>query len=380
MNVPSGMRTQYLIRRARNVVPNQAFPLPALGACVFICAWCCLSMADDTRTFQYENKLTPIADPKPILCDHPEWVQPVHEVTRYEAPMLVDDGGADLEVRAWRFSYNARGIIEMVNRLRGDQTALIVVHPWGVDDGQGWRTPEPAGVVDFCTPIKNRLSHEHVVNVLNPFLRKYRDKVAFVMYSQPGPEDAIRKKLYRSVRGRPTEQEREQGARELHEKLSWFSYTAEPLPATLELGRATPVVDYFRQFPGLDSSTRYNGEGFWELPIPVVRGIDVHPDDVLIYDAEGYDVLKQFLKDNGVRHVLLTGYATDMCYKATCAGYENLSRDFNVFLVGDATLATFPSNSTPAFATNAALSYAALNQLVTQISWINYLGGQTANR
>lgn len=110
------------------------------------------------------------------------------------------------------------------------------------------------------------------------------------------------------------------------------------------------------------------------MPIPVVKGIDVHPDDVLIYDAEGYDVLKKFLKDNGIRHVLLTGYCTDMCYKSTCAGYENLSRDFNVFLVGDATLATFPSNSTPAYATNASLSYAALNQLVTQISWIEYRG------
>jgi len=27
-----------------------------------------------------------------------------------------------------------------------------------------------------------------------------------------------------------------------------------------------------------------------------------------------------------------------MCYAKTCAGYENLSHDFNVFLVGDATL------------------------------------------
>lgn len=342
------------------------------------CGLLCPARSDDSETFQYENKLAPIADPKPILCDHPEWVQPVHEVARYEAPMLVNDEGADLEVRAWRFSYNARGIIEMPNRLRGDQTALIVVHPWGVDDGQGWRTPEPAGVVDFCTPIKNRLSHEHIVNVLNPFLRAYRDKVAFVMYSQPGPEDPIRKKLYRSVRARPTEQEQAEGARELHQKLNSFNYRGEPLPAALKLSRATPVVDYFRQFPGLDSSARYNGEGFWELPIPVVKGIDVDPDDVLIYDAEGYDVLRQFLKDNGVRHVLLTGYATDMCYKATCAGYENLSKDFNVFLVGDATLATFPSNSTPAFATNAALSYAALNQLVTQISWIRYIGSPTA--
>jgi hypothetical protein len=59
-----------------------------------------------------------------------------------------------------------------------------------------------------------------------------------------------------------------------------------------------------------------------------------------------------------------------MCYCKTTAGYENLSKDFNVFLVADASLATFPANSSPRFAVNAAISYAALQQLVTQISWV----------
>lgn len=57
-------------------------------------------------------------------------------------------------MRAWRFSYNARGIVEMPNRLQAKATAVIMVHPWGIDDGQGWNTPEPAGVCDFCTPDK----------------------------------------------------------------------------------------------------------------------------------------------------------------------------------------------------------------------------------
>jgi nicotinamidase-related amidase len=70
------------------------------------------------------------------------------------------------------------------------------------------------------------------------------------------------------------------------------------------------------------------------------------------------------------RHILLTGYCTDMCFKSTTAGYVNLRKDFNVFLVGDATLATFPANATPAYATNAAISFAALENLVTQISWV----------
>src|SRR5207253_226268 len=48
----------------------------------------------------YENRLKPIADPKPLLADHPQWVEPVRETRRFEAPMLVSDEGADLEVRA----------------------------------------------------------------------------------------------------------------------------------------------------------------------------------------------------------------------------------------------------------------------------------------
>jgi nicotinamidase-related amidase len=92
----------------------------------------------------------------------------------------------------------------------------------------------------------------------------------------------------------------------------------------------------------------------------------------VIFDADGYAKLRDFLRASGVRHVLLTGYATDMCYARTCAGYENLSKDFNVFLVGDATLATFPAHVTPKFATSAHLAFASINQLITQISWITY--------
>jgi nicotinamidase-related amidase len=327
---------------------------------------------DAPPTRVYQNQLKAVSSPAPILADHPEFVAPIHEVGRFEAPLLVDDPGADLQVRAWRFSYNARGIIEMPNRLKAAQTAIIMVHPWGIDDGQGWRTPEPAGVCDFCTPDKNHLAARHTREVIDPFQKSLRGKVALVMYSLPGREDPIRRKLYRSIRRRPTESDRQAGARELKEHLNAFAYRGEPLPTTLTLSADKPVIDYFRQFPGLDAGPRYNGAGFWDLPIPVTRDIDVHPDDVVIYDAEGYQPLRAFLQKNGVRHVLLTGYATDMCYCRTTAGYENLSRDFNVFLVGDCTLATFPANSAPRFATNAAISFASLKQLVTQVSWIKY--------
>jgi hypothetical protein len=345
---------------------------------------CTLVLAPDVGLAQgqrkYENRLTPIRDPKPLLADHPEFVEPVREVARFEAPVLVDDPGADLHVRAWRFSYNARGIIEMPNRLRAAETALIVVHPWGIDDGSGWRTPEPAGVCDFCTPAKNALVARHTREVVNPFLKALRGKVALVMYSLPGDEDAIRKKLYRSFRGRPTAEQRRQGEKELKAKLSAFAYKGAPVPAALTLSKDKPVADYFKQVPGLDAGPRFNNAGFWELPIPVTRDIDVAPDDVVIYDAQGYEPLKKFLRAQKVRHVLLAGYATDMCYCRTTAGYKNLSKDFNVFLVGDASLATFPANGSPRFATNAALSFAALDQLITQVSWVKYVAPASGGR
>lgn len=325
---------------------------------------------EPTRT--YENRLSRIANPRPILADHPEFVEPVQELVRYETPTLVDDPAADLHVRAWRFSYNARGIIEMPNRLEAARTALVMVHPWGVDDGQGWRTPEPAGAADFCTPDKNHLAGRHTREVIQPFIKSLRGKVSLVMYSLPGNEDPIRRKMYRSFTHRPSEAERRQGAAELDERLNAFRYQGEPVPARLTLSTERPVIDYFKQFSGLDAGPRFNNAGFWDLPIPVTRDLDVDPDDVVIYDAAGYEPLKQFLKSQGIRHLLLTGYATDMCYCKTTAGYQNLSKDFNVFLVGDATLATFPANSSPRFATNAALSFASLEQLITQVSWIQY--------
>lgn len=322
----------------------------------------------------YHNQLKRITDPQPLLADYPEFVQPVIEKARFEGPVLVDEPGADLDVRAWRFCYNARGIIEVPNRIRSDRTAAIMVHPWGIDDGQGWRTPEPAGVADFCTPDKNHLAGRHTREVVDPLLKRLRGHVSLVMFSLRGHEYPVHKKVYRSVRYAPTTAERAEGRRELAEILDRFKYRGEPLPHELVLSDEHPVRDYFQQFPGLDAGARFNNAGFWEMPIPVCKDVEVFPDDVVYYDEDGYPTLRDFLKRHGIRHVILTGYATDMCFCRTTCGYENLSKDFNVFLVGDATLATFPANDTPRYATNAHISFASLNQLITQCSWIRIKG------
>lgn len=332
------------------------------------------SLAQESATRVYQNQLKPIENPQPLLADYPEYFEPIQEEARFETPPIVEDEGADLHVRAWRFSYNARGIIEMPNHLRSKDTAVIMVHPWAIDDAWGWKSPEPNGVADFCTPTKNAIAAGHTKKVIDPFLKRLRGRAAFVMYSLPGPADPVRASVYRSFTNTPTAEERVAGEAELRKQLAAYDYIGQSLPELLSLNTSTPVIDYFRQFPGLDAGAHYNGKGFWDLPIPVSTSVSVDPADIVIFDKEGYGPLREFLKSNGIRHVLLTGYATDMCYCRTTAGYENLSKDFNVFLVADASLATFPSNATPRFAVNAAISYAALNQLITQVSWVQIEG------
>ncbi len=225
-------------------------------------------------------------------------------------------------------------------------------------------------MADFCTPTKNHLAGRHTREVIDPFLKRLREQVGVVLYSLRSKEYPVHKKLYRSIRHNPTAAERDEGRRELAKILHDFEYRGQSLPEQLELSTDQPVKDYFRQFPGLAFGPEYNNAGFWDMAIPVTSDITMHPDDVVFYDDDGYPALRDFLKANEIRHILLTGYATDMCYCLTTAGYKNLSADFNVFLVGDASLATFPANTTPRFATNAHISFAALNQLVTQCSWV----------
>ena len=268
---------------------------------------------------------------------------------------------------------NARGIIEIPNRLKASKTAIVVVHPWGIDDGQGWKTPEPAGAAFGCTPEKNQLMLKHGKTVINPFLKSLRSKVGLIVYSLPGSEDSICEKLYRSIHRKPSDSERKQGRKELTSKLQSFNFQGEPIPRKIELTSGKPAIDYFRQFPGLDAGTKYNNRGFWNLPTPIMKSIEVARDDVVAYDVDGYAVLKVFLQENGIEHVLLCGYHADMCVRRNAVGFENLRRDFNVFLVGDAVQATLPANSSSKYATNQAVSFASLNLFITQVSWVKLL-------
>jgi nicotinamidase-related amidase len=318
----------------------------------------------------YQDRLEKLSNPPPILADFPEFVEPLRCDDRYLAPPVVNDSNADLSVRAWRYWYNVRGIVEMENRIEAKATAVIMVHPWGIDDEHGLRTPQPAGCAFFCTWEKNQVVRPHIEQVVNPFLRRLRDRVGLVGYSMPGVEDDIRRLIYASIDTPPEKLNPAEGERRLRQLLDAQRFAGKPLVQEFDLDPAHPARSYMTQTPATDARTGYNGERFWELPMPVHAALDRRPTDRVFYDGEGYAKVRKFLKDNGIRNVLLTGYATDMCVKATTCGYDNLCQDFNVFLVGDATLATFPGSTTPRFATQVALHNAALWQLVTQVGWV----------
>ena len=330
--------------------------------------------AQEVTTMSYDNTLERIENPPPLLADYPEFVEPLSCDARYLAPPVASDEGGKLLVRSWRYWYNARGIVEMENRLDAKATAIVNVHPWGVDDGHGLRTPEPAGCAFFCTHEKNQISLKHAQDVLNPFLRRLREQVAVVVHSLPGKEDDIRKLLYPSISTKPEDLDVERGERLLAELLAKHRFTGEPLARKLTLDATAPMRSYFEQTPSTDAGDRYNGPGFWQLPMPIVSVLDRGSNDIVAYDAEGYPKVRDYLKGTGARHILLTGYATDMCVARTTCGYENLRKDFNVFLVGDATLATFPGSTTPKYATQVALANAALSQMITQVGWVRMEG------
>ena len=210
-------------------------------------------------------------------------------------------------MRAWRWWYNARGIVETQNRLQARATAVLMVHPWGLDDGHGLPTPEPAGCAFFCTREKNLAVAGHLTEVVNPFLDRLRGRAALVAYSLPGVEDPIRQLLYASVRTRPEDLDAGEGERRLADLLAAHDFHAAPLVESLDLDPLRPVPSYLAATPATDAHGGYNGPGYWELPMPVHSAVRRDPSDLVFYDGEGYPIVRDYLRGRGVRHVLLLG-------------------------------------------------------------------------
>jgi hypothetical protein len=274
------------------------------------------------------GQCTPITSPDTILGDWPacdvdwaQFVQPIEpgEFERYVGPALVDTPGGDLIVRAWKYvpdvpDFGSPGIVESYNVLRSDRTALILVHPWGIEDGQGWGYPQAYNAYGYAFEgllSDNLLVLDHMDDLVKPFVDSMRGRLPLVAYSEPAGPDAVRGKLYRDYDSQPGAALRAQGRLEIEAYLNGLTGTQ------------------------------------WPDKIPVHGYLDYAPNDVVIYDDLGYAALRDFLQSHGIENVLFGGYATDMCVISTTAGYQNLTQHFNVFVVGTATLAAWPTTPDP---------------------------------
>jgi hypothetical protein len=325
------------------------------------------------ETIKYDNELQVVNNPSPIMGNFPQYVLAIGEgVKRYRSAPLVVDSDPDMSVRAWRYSYNARGIIEVENYLSSKKTAVIVVHPWAIDDDQGLKVPAPAGVAFQGETEKNKIYIKHTKDVVSPFIEKLRGRIGLVAYSLPESRDELRAKYYDSKKDRNDPTVIAAG-KKLKEILSLFNYNAQTTPDTLVLRKNYLTYDYFNEFKGNNSEDFYNNKGYWSLPILLVNSLNFTKGDIIFYDGEGYEVIKNTLESLGIKNILLMGYNTDMCLKSTPAGYENLRKDYNVFIVGDATLATFKAFKTPAVETSAELSKISLGNFITETSWVKVI-------
>jgi hypothetical protein len=257
----------------------------------------------------------PVAEPGTLLGDWPAYVEPIApgDYPRYEEEPAVDDVGADLLIRGWRYDPDL-GIVESESELRSDVTAVVVVHPWGIDDGQGWSYPQAYAAYGYVFEglyDDNQLYLAQVEDVVRPTLDTLRGRVPLIVYALPGSPDDIRTARYRAWDRTPGQSER------------------DAAQVSLEA--------YLSSLTGSD----------WPTRIPVVAGFDAAPDDVVSYDDVGWDALRGELDAMGIRHILLMGWAADMCVVSTSAGYVDLAAAFDVFLVGDGTMAAWPLTASP---------------------------------
>ncbi len=127
--------------------------------------------------------------PTPFFVGNKKFITSINYPYRLESLPIVNDPNAHITVRAWRYSYATRCPIEMDNALNGSNTAVFVIHPNPSDDGSGVHTLE-----QLCMPEIDSLWHQHLKQIINPFLNKIRNSVSLILYSLPGPEDQARKK------------------------------------------------------------------------------------------------------------------------------------------------------------------------------------------
>jgi hypothetical protein len=257
----------------------------------------------------------------------------------YLAKPLINDG--NLIVDSWRYSYNLRGIIRMENSLNPKKTALLVVHPLAIDDGSGLITPNPNGAIHFGTSKKNKVANDVIKKVTNPFLNQYRGKVSKICIDLQGREDGLRNKTYPSISNKGKIINKT--SKILLRNITKNKFKGNSIEKKLLLNKNFILTDYFKKFPSLNAGSRYNG-GFEKISFPVNQNLEVCEDDIVFYDGDGWNKSLKYLKMIGVKHILAIGFSMDVCLRRRI---DYLKKHFNIIIVSDASLATFPGPNNP---------------------------------
>lgn len=246
--------------------------------------------------YNYKHTLKPVKNDIPILADYPEFIKPIDNINRLQAPPLINTDKSDLEVLCWRYSKNLDALIQMNNKLKASETAVLIVHPWGIDDGQGWNTPEPDVFILFGKNYKNEIYQQHVSKVLNPFLNNVRNKVKTIVYTMPGDERKLRTKLYSTIYSKKSTDNKKISI-EVKEQLKKEIYhKGQPLPVDLKLNQNLPVTTaYFEAFGYAMTEPYMPPELFSQAPLPISKNINYNSDDIVFFDSDGYKKLKEYL-------------------------------------------------------------------------------------
>ena len=103
---------------------------------------------------------------------------------------------------------------------------MILVHPWGIDDGQGWKNPQASNCYGYAfmgLHKDNLLCLDHLKDVVRPLVQSLRGRLPVVAYSLPGSPDAVRGKIYRDYTNLPDPAVRAQAQKELEAYLNSLS-------------------------------------------------------------------------------------------------------------------------------------------------------------
>jgi len=324
-----------------------------------------LSLLSTPSTISYNNQLIDIPIPDDFLEDYQEYIDLFPSLNAALGQPLVVNQSPSLEIMSWRSSYNFRGIILIPQYFNRECTAVIVMHPWSVnEEAWGLKVPEPHGVC-FDTPDSLDGYKSHMETKIQPFIDAVRPYVKHIAFSLPGSKDTLRKNIYLSGGNKSI-----QAQKSLQHLLDQFNYFGYSIPTSLSLNPLLPITDYFRLFPPLDASDYYNGKGFWNLPIPLHTSLLWNESDLFFFDGEGYESIKRQLKKKGIKNILLCGYALNLCIKGSVLGYENLKKDFNVLIVADACLSSSRATPFTPLLTFSDIFDCSLNNLMTQTSWV----------